>query len=168
MFDHLPDTARVWIFTADDRLTDPQASVLLADVNAFLTGWTSHGRALAAAATLLHDRFLVVAASIDEEYNAGVSGCGIDAMSRAVETAGEEVGVSWLDGLHVAFRDRAGAVRTVPRSEFRQLGRSGALTADTPVFDTTITSLGVLRVEGLERPAGQSWHAHVFRLGQPA
>ena len=79
----LPDAARLWLFAFDG---DP--SPLLPDVRAFCRAWTSHGRPVTAAADVLAGRVLAVAAVLTEaEANAGVSGCGIDAMQHAVETA---------------------------------------------------------------------------------
>jgi hypothetical protein len=40
----------------------------------------------------------------------------------------------------------------------------GAVDAATPVFDLTLATVGALRVEGVERPAGRSWHGRTFGL----
>ena len=59
---------------------------LLADVQAFCAGWTSHGRPVEARAAVLAGRVLAVAARITEaDVERGVSGCGIDAMQHAAE-----------------------------------------------------------------------------------
>lgn len=168
MFDPLPDTARVWIFTAGRELAPSEADLVQTQMHSFLRDWTSHGRPVPGQAALRHGRFLVVAARIDDEPNAGISGCGIDALTHAVDETGRQVGVEWVDGLHVAFRSPDGEVQVLPRPAFRQLVRDGAVTEATPVFDTTITSLGVLRAEGLERPAAESWHGRIFRLAEAA
>lgn len=160
----LPDDARVWVFTADRPLASRIAEPLLAETERFLAEWASHGRAVPGQATVLHDRFLVVAARLE----GGVSGCGIDSMVHAVEEIGAAHGIAWLDGLHVAYRDEAGAVQAVSRPAFRRLARDGAVTATTPVFVTTAETLGALRADGLERPAGEAWHGRVFRLAEPA
>ena len=68
----------------------------------------------------------------------------------------------------LAYRDEAGAVQAVPRPAFRRLARDGDVTAATPVFVTTAETLGTLRADGLERPAGEAWHGRVFRLAEPA
>ena len=159
----LPDTARLWIFTADRPLSARTTDALQARIEAFLTEWASHGRAVSGAAVVLHDRFLAVAAHLQ----GGVSGCGIDSMTHAVEGIAQELGFGWADGLQVAYREASGDVRTVPRPAFRALVRDGAVTAETPVFVTTLDSLGDLRSGGLERPAAEAWHARVFRIPTP-
>lgn len=160
----LPDDARTWVFTADRALTPPESERLLDAVGAFVRDWASHGRPVPGGTAFLHGRFLLIAAHLGEGQNAGVSGCGIDSMTQALGAIASDLGVQWLDALHVAFREADGAVAVVPRPAFRQLARSGAVTAETPVFDTTVERLGDLRAQGLERPAGASWHGRVFRL----
>ncbi|MEM9998793.1 MAG: hypothetical protein AAF809_13910 [Bacteroidota bacterium] len=164
----LPDAARLWIFTSTAPLTADNQAALLAQVNRFLDRWTSHERPVRAAATVLHDRFLAVGAVIEEGApNAGVSGCGIDKLTHAAAEAGAALGTSWADGLLVVFEDTDGRVRVVPRREFRALGRTGDVHADTAVFVTTLDTVGALRAESLRRPAHESWHGRTFRLEPP-
>ena len=160
----LPDSARLWIFTADRPLAPTEATTLTERLDAFLAEWASHGRAVPGDAAVLHDRFLAVAAHLE----GGVSGCGIDSMTHAVEEIGRDLGIGWLDGLHVTYRDEHGDIRAVTRPAFRALVRDGAVTAETPVFVTTLDALGDLRTGGLERPAAEAWHARVFRIPTPA
>ena len=165
----LPDSARLWLFAADRTLTAAEQDVLLDRVGAFATGWTSHGRAVPAAVDIVDGRVLAVGASLSEaELNAGVSGCGIDSMERAVAEAAGAVGVRWVPALAVLYRDAGGVVQVALRAEFRHLARTGAVEAMTPVLDLTPTSVGALRAEGIERPAVRSWHGRVFGLRFPA
>ena len=158
-FDDLPDRARVWLFAADGPL--PESA--LAAVRAWLPSWASHGRPVTARADVIAERVLAVAALISpEEYNAGVSGCGIDAMSRAVEAAFAEAGRAQDSPLAVTHREPGGAWRTAARPAFRRLAREGAVTGETRVLDLTATDLGALRAAGVERPAAETWHGQVF------
>ena len=158
----LPDDARLWVFTASQQFDEPRAQTLHDRVADFLERWVSHGRPVPGGATVVHDRFLVVAAHLA----GGVSGCGIDSLVHAVERIGAELSIAWVDGLHLAYRNAGGAVQVVPRPVFRGLVREGAITATTPVFVTTAETLGEFRAGGLERPAGETWHAQVFRIPQ--
>ncbi len=164
LFPALPPEARVWVFTADRTLAPPAQDRLLSAMRGFTERWTSHGRPVPGAATVLHDRFLVAAAHLA----GGVSGCGIDRLARAAEEAGQAVNVAWLDGLHVVYRDGDGTVRAEPRAAFRAQTRAGAVTAETSVFVTTVDSLGDLRARGLERPAAETWHGRAFGIARPA
>ena len=161
----LPDRARVWLFGADADLPES----VLRDVRAFLPTWSSHGRSVRAEAAVLSERVLAVAALISpEELNAGVSGCGIDAMTHAVEAAFAEADVRQASALAVSFRED-GAWRTVPRPAFRALARDGAVSGETRVLDLTPTTLGDLRQSGgAERRAAEAWHGRAFGLALPA
>ncbi|MEM8598972.1 MAG: hypothetical protein AAGF99_03545 [Bacteroidota bacterium] len=165
----LPPSARLWTFVADRPVTQTDADVLLGSLKPFLSAWTSHGRPVPAASALVHDRFLLVGAHIEENApNAGVSGCGIDAMRHAVDSAAARLDIAWADGLHVVYEQPTGAVQVVPRRVFRALVREGAVDGTTPVFVTTLETVGALRTDGLRRRASETWHARVFRLAVTA
>ena len=164
MFPSLPDSARVWIFAASRALSPVEQQDVLKRLQPFLAGWRSHGRPVPAEARFQADRLLVVGAHIEDGLNAGVSGCGIDALTHAVEAAGASDGIEWLGGMHVLYRTPAGELRAVSRPEFRQQVKEGAITPDTLVADTTIGDLETLRQQGIERPISESWHARVFRV----
>jgi len=160
--DRLPSSSRLWLFALDGPVTD----ALLADVRAFCATWTSHARPVQAEADVLAQNVLAVAALItDAEFNAGVSGCGIDSMQHAVEAAAERHGRSLVPALAVTYRDDAGVWQTVARPAFRRLVREGAAGPETPVLDLTPTTLDALQAAGgVERAAGDSWHALTFGL----
>ena len=160
----LPDDARLWIFTADRTLTAEDQAQLLDDLNRFVAQWASHGRPVPGDVAIHEDRFVLVGGHLE----GGVSGCGIDSLTHAVEEAGTERGIRWVDGLSIVFRDSEGTIHVLPRPAFRQLVRDGAVTGATLVFDTTVQTVGDLREHGLERPARLTWHGRVFRLMEPA
>ncbi|MEL6615067.1 MAG: hypothetical protein AAFQ43_04985 [Bacteroidota bacterium] len=165
LFNSLPDSARVWLFAA----SGPLPASVLDTVRAFLPTWASHGRPVTAEATVLSDRVLVVAALISpEDLNAGVSGCGIDAMSHEVESALSKVGLSQPSPLAVTYRDARGGWSTVSRPVFRRLAAEGAVDGTTHVMDLTPTDLDSLRASGVERPAAEAWHGRAFGLGVAA
>lgn len=165
LFTSFPDAARLWIYAADRPLAEPERQALLDSLDGFLASWTSHGRVVRGEAQIVDDRFLLVAATL---VDGDISGCGIDASVHAIEAAAEAAGVRWLSPLLVFYRSAAGGIEAVPRGVFRKAVRSGAVTAETPVFDVSLTTVGDLRGLGLERPAGAAWHAKAFRIPQAA
>ncbi len=160
-FPDLPDDARLWLIAFDG---DP--APLLAEIRAFCEAWTSHGRPVQAQADVLAERVLAVAAVISpEEMNAGVSGCGIDAMQRAIQEAGAGHALPFAPALDVTMRDPSGAWVTASRATLRTLASTGAFATDTHVLDLTPTTLGGLRAaRGVERRAGDTWLATAFHL----
>lgn len=169
MLDPLPDSARVWLFPLDRTLPPDATDALRQSVTGWLPSWKSHGRPVQAAAEVLAGRVLAVGAVISPaEMNAGVSGCGIDTMERAVASALEAHGDALAPALSVIYRDDAGEWQTVSRPAFRRLVADGAADGETPVLDTTATTVGALCSGGVERPAHAAWHARAFRLSAPA
>lgn len=164
MLDSLPDAARLWLFPLDRTLDAAAADALRQRLGAWLPTWQSHGRPVQAAATVVDGRVLAVGAVISEsDLNAGVSGCGIDAMERTVASALDEAGVALAPALGVTAQTADGW-QTMPRPAFRRLVRSGDATAATPMIDVTADTVGALRQQGVVRPAGQTWAARAFAL----
>jgi hypothetical protein len=166
MMTSLPDAARLWLFTLDRTLSDLEADALRSRLDAWLPSWQSHGRPVHAAAAVLEGRVLAVGAVISEaDMNAGVSGCGIDAMERAVAGALEAEGLALAPALDVTFRDESLETwETAPRPAFRRRVKAGEAGAETVVLDVTVDTVGALRERGVARPAGQTWASRAFAL----
>lgn len=161
-FDSLPDDARLWIFPADRPLTGSDAERLLTRVDAFLADWKAHGQPLTAGRDWRDDRFLLVAV---DERSAPPSGCSIDALLGVLKALEPELGMTITDHGHVQYRDDGGEVAYATRGDFARLAEEGTVSADTRVFDATLTRLGPLREGRFEVPARESWHRRAFFRG---
>lgn len=157
-FDELPEDARVWIFSAARKLTEPERTRLLSEVDAFLDQWGAHATPLTAGRDLVYGRFLFVAV---DQRAAGPSGCSIDALVRRMKALQQEIGVELVDHAPVLFRQGEEIAR-VPREAFAELAAAGEVGPETTVFDNTLTSLGDVRAGRWEVPAADSWHARAF------
>lgn len=152
-FETLPDSARVWVFGADQPLAEEATTQLLDEVDHYLADWKAHGAPLTVAREWRDGRFLVVAV---DQGTAGATGCSIDGLFRVLQGAEQKVGASLVGGGRVFYRDDHAAVQAVPRSAVEGLVSSGAITKDTVIFDTTLTDLGTWRA-CFERRAKDSW-----------
>ncbi|HET9684352.1 MAG TPA: hypothetical protein VFP15_09635 [Gemmatimonadaceae bacterium] len=141
-FDSLPDSARVWIFGSDQRLSEEGAATLMREVGDHLANWKAHGEPLTVGSQLIDDRFLVVAV---DQSTTGASGCSIDGLFRVLRAVQGGLGVNLVGGGRLFYRDGRGQVRCAQRSQLDELRDSGEITNDTVVFDTTITDLGTFR-----------------------
>lgn len=157
-FSDIPDDARVWVFASSRPLSGDAESTLLRDVDEFLAGWRAHGSPLAAARDWRDHQFLAI--TVDPR-SADASGCSLDSLFRAFKRLEEDMGVTMLGGGRVFYRDASGAVATTDRAGFDTLAAGGAVTGDTPVFDTSVTSAGDWRTR-FELPAARSWHASLL------
>ena len=157
-FENLPDHGRLWVFAATRDLSPEESDAFLHAVDEFLDTWSAHGAPLQSGRELREDRFLLVGVDVDAE---APSGCSIDALVNRLRALGSELGVGLLDHAPVWYRS-GGEVRTVSRGDFRRMAADGEVSADVPVFDTTLTSLRQLREGALERPASETWHGRAF------
>jgi hypothetical protein len=154
----IPDHGRLWVFPASRSLTPAEADALLAEVDSYLAEWAAHGVPLSSGRELRESHFLLV--GVDEDVEVP-SGCSIDALVNRLRSLSKELGVDLLDHASVWYRDD-GAIRRVSRPEFRRLAAGGQVSADTAVFDTTLTRVSALRAGKLEVPARESWHGRAF------
>jgi len=157
-FDTLPDHARAWVFGAAAPVTGAAAQSLLSTVDAHLDTWRAHGAPLVCAREWRDDRFLVI--GVDEGAT-GATGCSIDGLFHVLREIESLVGTTLVGGGTVYWRDAAGAVVSGARSAFREAAAGGAVSAESPVFDTTVTTVGAYR-SGFERSAAESWHAKLL------
>lgn len=154
-FHQLPDDARVWIFAAQETLSPDSEQTLLAAADTFLADWRAHGAPLDCARDWRDGRFLCIAV---DQRSAGASGCSIDGLFRTLRSLESSLGTSMISSGLVFWRTDDGVVASATRPHFAALAASGAVRADTPVFDPSIETLRAWRHE-FERPASASWHA---------
>lgn len=156
-FSDIPDDARVWVFASSHALSGDAESALLRDVDEFLSGWRAHGTPLGASRDWRDHQFLAV--TVDPR-SADASGCSLDALFRSFKSLERDMGITMLGGGRVFYRGASGVAMT-DRVGFDALASSGRVSADTPVFDTSVTSAREWR-ERFEVPASQSWHASLL------
>jgi hypothetical protein len=161
LFVDLPDTARCWVFAADRPLDGSAATRLLDVTDQFLGEWRAHGQPLLGARDWRDDHFLAI--GVDEQA-AGASGCSVDALFRALRGAEAALGTTFVSGGTVFWRSADGTVMSGSRADFAAACVRGEVTAHTPVFDTTITSVGQWRTQ-FERPMATSWHVRLKPVG---
>ncbi|MEZ4414308.1 MAG: hypothetical protein R3E10_00995 [Gemmatimonadota bacterium] len=157
----MPDSSRLWAFGTDRPLTAAEERRLLEVVDGFLDDWRAHGHPLRAARDWREGRFLLVAV---DQASEPPSGCSIDALVRTLKSLEDELALGLVDHAAVWFRDSAGAVIRVSRSELKNRIGEGVVGSRTPVFDLTVTRLGQVLREGLEREAASTWVGRAYRL----
>jgi len=157
-FEELPDNSRVWVYGVDRQLEGAAESVLLREVDNYLTDWTAHGVPLAAARQWRDSRFLTVAV---DQSRAGASGCSIDGLFRTLKALEGSIGAAVVTSGLVFFRGNDGTIRSVTRDEFSDLGAAGEVDGETEVFDPSVTSLGEWRAR-FSSHASDSWHGSLL------
>jgi hypothetical protein len=158
-FDTLPDDSRCWVFGARAPIDDVDEPRLLAAVDRYLKQWKAHGQPLVCGRVFRDEHFLVVA--VDERAS-DASGCSIDGLFRTLQEIEAGIGTSMVGGGNVYFRDEGGMVHCLPLPDFEFAAKSGDVSGETTVFDTTVTTLGAYR-ERFEGAARDSWHRQLLK-----
>ncbi len=147
-----PDDARVWVYQSPIPIDEEKVGEVNQHLERFAEKWTSHNRALHAAAGLLHDRFLVL---VVNEANAEASGCSIDSSVRFIQQLNQHYGVDFMDRLHFAYLDND-KVKVLHKDEFAQEYERGAISDETLVFDNLVRTKADFIGQWV-KPLSESW-----------
>ena len=159
-FNDLPDTARVWIFGAENPLDSSQVQKLTENMGLFLEQWTAHKSELNPSWELRLNQFIVV--GLDESMLAA-SGCSIDSMVHNLKNFESAIGANIVGtSLKVFYRDKNESIQCVGRAEFKQLVENGSVNEETVVFNNMIQTAADLRQNRWEIPMQESWHMQAF------
>jgi hypothetical protein len=156
-FEQLPPQARIWIYQADREFSETEAAEIQEKINAFVTGWSAHGKQLHASGILLHNRFVVLGTDANVE---APSGCSIDSSVQFVRQLEADLHTSLFDRTHLAFKVGEG-VEVHHLTEMPLLVASGKITAATPYFDNLVGEAAAIQDDWL-KPAGNSWLRKYF------
>lgn len=166
-FEALPPESRLFIFSADRQLNSNDLGKAIPAIEAFLSQWTVHKQEPTVGYQIRYGQFLLVGV---DESKLPPSGCSIDSLTRFMKQLGSDIGVEWIDGPEVLYRNAEG-VQGISRQQFAKLAVLGEVDAATTVFNNTIQRLGELDAYW-EVAASESWHGRAFTLkeatAQPA
>ena len=159
----LSAAARVWIYMANRTLTHQEQSLVANHLQSFAKSWAAHGVTLHAEGAVLMNQVVVLA--VDESVQA-VTGCSVDAsvsMLRSASQLTESLGdLDLLDRSWVLYIDEENQGWSRKKlHDFWAMRKAGTLKDDTVIFDSTVKTLGELRMEGC-KALSDSWHAHMW------
>ena len=156
-FNELPDTARIWIYTSIQPLSADQQTQILSETKSFLDQWTSHDQKMHAGFEVRENHFLILAV---DEAMAQASGCGIDKSVHHFQHLGQILGIDLFKRTEV-FYMADNQIKSAPIHQFWAMRKAGIIDPATPVFDTTIKTLGDLNSKWLI-PFEASWHQEMW------
>ena len=100
-FNTTDDQSRIWIYAAEQKLTNKQEEYIIKSISDHLQSWEAHKVPLTAGVTILENHFIIIA--LDESKN-GASGCSIDTLQNTIQNLEKELSVSLLNRLNVFCR----------------------------------------------------------------
>lgn len=152
-FNHFDPDARVWIYQSGRAITEAEVSVIEAELQNFCRQWQAHGAKLAAAGSVLYNRFIVLV--VDEKAEAA-SGCSIDTSVHLVKKLGERLGIDFFDRLQVIYVNDNNQLAGFHSSDTMELLAEGRIHEGTPVFNNMVQTLGELR-DHWHQPMKDTW-----------
>lgn len=144
--------SHTWIFSLAAPISADNRSSLMSAFDVFQAQWQSHGTPVNGLIQVKHDRFVVIQAKADESRP---SGCSIDSLRRGVTTILQQHRLTWLEGGEVFYHTEAGEIEMVHFQHIPSLVANGALTADTTVFDHSLSHTDDL--DKWEVPMSSTW-----------
>ena len=157
LFDELSESARVWIYQADRKLSADELTAIEKAAMTFVDGWAAHGAPLKGSFKVLHNQFLVILA--DESFNSA-SGCSIDASVHFVQQLEQQLGISFFDRSKVAFIHQD-EVFLESLNHLKDRVSEGVIHENTLVFNNLVKDKKELEHMWLI-PAGQTWLGRYF------
>ncbi|MBT4217162.1 MAG: hypothetical protein HOE25_01185 [Flavobacteriales bacterium] len=97
-FNTIPEESRIWIYAAEQKLTNEQESYILQSISDHIKNWEAHKVPLTAGVAILENHFIVVA--LDESKNLA-SGCSIDTLQKLIQHLEKDLSISLLNRLNI-------------------------------------------------------------------
>lgn len=132
--DKLSSLSRVWVYQSSRLFTQAEADTIAEMIKGFVKQWTAHKMEVTGDGSLVHNRFIVLAA---DETHVGVSGCSVDSSVNFIRSIGNQFNVNFFDRWQVAYI-KDGEVMACNHQQFEELLQQGVVNEDTIVFNNLV------------------------------
>jgi hypothetical protein len=147
-FNTIPEESRIWIYTAEQKLTNEQESYILQSISDHIKNWEAHKVPLTAGVAILENHFIVVA--LDETKN-GASGCSIDTLQNKIQNLEKDLSISLMNRLNV-FCKIEKEIKCIPTFRLSENANK-----ETLFYDLTIQKKSELH--SYLKPISEGWCA---------
>lgn len=149
-----PKDALIWVYQANQMITEEIADKIQSFAEDFLNDWESHGKPIMGSVEVKHDLFLVIAASSDDD---NMCGRAKDAQLKFVKALEKETGVTLTDRMQMAYK-KDGKIVRASFNELNNLVKEGEVTAETIVYNNLVANYDEFTTNW-ETEAKNSWHS---------
>jgi hypothetical protein len=150
-FNTTDDQSRIWIYAAEQKLTNEQENHILKDISDHLQNWEAHKVPLTAGVTILEHHFIIIA--LDETKN-GASGCSIDTLQNKIQNLEKELSISLLNRLNIFCRIEE-TIKCIPTTKLADNANK-----ETLFYDLTIQKKSELST--WLKPIEEGWCATII------
>ena len=147
-FNTIPEESRIWIYAAEQKLTNEQENCILQSISDHIKNWEAHKVPLTAGVTILENHFIVVA--LDESKNRA-SGCSIDTLQKLIQNLEKDLSISLLNRLNI-FCKIEDEILCIPSFKLESIAKSNTL-----FYDLTIQKKSELH--SYLKPISEGWCA---------
>ena len=147
-FNTIPEESRIWIYAAEQKLTNEQENCILQSISDHIKNWEAHKVPLTAGVDILENHFIVVA--LDESKNLA-SGCSIDTLQKLIQHLEKDLSISLLNRLNI-FCKIEDEILCVPSFKLESIAKSNTL-----FYDLTIQKKSELH--SYLKPISEGWCA---------
>jgi len=150
-FNTTSDQSRIWIYAAEQKLTNEQENHILKSISDHLQNWEAHKVPLTAGVTILEHHFIIIA--LDESDN-GASGCSIDTLQNKIQNLEKELSISLLNRLNIFCRIED-TIKCIPTTKLAEFANK-----ETLFYDLTIQKKSEL--SNWLKPIEEGWCATII------
>ena len=147
-FNTTDDQSRIWIYAAEQKLTNEQESYILQSISDHIKNWEAHKVPLTAGVAILENHFIVVA--LDESKNLA-SGCSIDTLQKLIQHLEKDLSISLLNRLNI-FCKIEDEILCIPSFKLESIAKYNTL-----FYDLTIQKKSELH--SCLKPISEGWCA---------
>jgi len=151
-FNQMPDSARVWVYQADQKFNEAEEHVVRDRMRQFCEGWNTHGNLMSASFELIESQILVLAV---DESQLGASGCSIDSSVRTLRELEQILEINLTDQGKISLKKSSGELRVIPALGVKARVSAGEIDLETQVINPLIQTKADLK--NLWQPVRNSW-----------
>lgn len=148
----MPDSARVWVYQADQKFTEAEEHAVRDRMRQFCEGWNTHGNLMPTSFELIESQILVLAV---DESQLGASGCSIDSSVRTLRDLEHILKINLTDQGKISLKKSSGELRVIPALGVKARVSAGEIDLETQVINPLIQTKADLK--NLWQPVRNSW-----------
>lgn len=149
-FASLPETARLWIYQTNRKITVDETNQLTQALDNFITEWSAHGKKLQAGFEILYNHFVIIGV---DENSMKASGCSIDASVHFLKKLEQQLEIDFFRRDQLAIKSND----VINLLDIKALQRKEAsINSGTLIFNNLISTKSDLNDNWII-PASKSW-----------
>ncbi|SEF69955.1 hypothetical protein [Algoriphagus boritolerans] len=151
-FDQMPEYSRVWVYQADQKLSESDEKILRDRMKSFCEGWNTHGNLMSTSFELIESQILILAV---DESKLGASGCSIDSLVRTLRELENTLNINLTDQGKISLKRSTGELKVIPALGLKSRISAGEIDLETEVINPLIRTKADL--QNLWQPVRNSW-----------